>query len=170
MEYAKKYRWALTGFIILLILNIGTIATIWLIRPPREAVFFRDEPPRRVQQFLQRELELNPGQQERIRDLRIQHVRKIRPLMDQLRKRRTAYVGLLQSADSLKTEQNVDSLSAQIGQAQARIERINYEHFRQIRRQLREDQKPRFDRILEQSMRGMHQRRGPGAGNRFLGN
>ncbi|MFH5884131.1 periplasmic heavy metal sensor [Halalkalibaculum sp. DA3122] len=167
MEYAKKYRWALAGFIILLLLNIGTLATVWMIRPPQQTSILNDERPRRVQRFLERELELNQQQRTQIQQLRQQHMQRIRSVMEDVRKNRAVYFNILQTADTLEARGQIDSLARRIGHAHAELERANYDHFRKIRQILNENQRSRFDRILEQSMQGPQRRgREPRPGNR----
>lgn len=161
MEYAKKYRWALVGFIILLVVNIGTLATIWMMRPPQQLPAFAngEGQPRRVQRFLERELNLNQQQRSEIRQLRQQHLSRMRSVREEIHRSRDAYLKLLQNSDSPTNKKRVDSLATLIGRAHAQLERANYEHFTQMRALLNSDQRARFDTLLEQSLRGP-QRRG----------
>lgn len=166
MEYAKKYRWALIGFIILLVLNIATLATIWIIRPPtRLAGFGEQEQPRRVQRFLERELDLSRQQRESFRQLRENHMRETRSLVSELLDSRRAYYELLNRPDSAIGVSVKDSLVRRIGSAHARLEESTYNHFQEVRRILDEEQRRQFDSIIEQTIeRRSRNRRQPGRG------
>ncbi|MDX1637735.1 MAG: Spy/CpxP family protein refolding chaperone [Balneolaceae bacterium] len=154
MTYQHKYRWALAGFLILLLLNIGTLTTIWLIHPPQQVLGEREDRPRRVQRFLANELDLTPDQRRNMQELRRDHLEQMRPLLTALRSARRSYVAHLRIENREESPRDIDSLAKQIGDIQAEIERERYRHFRQIRTILDKDQRSRFDRLVRQSALG----------------
>lgn len=153
MEYSKKFRWAMAGLITMVILNIGTVATIWMILPPSRAVVPDDDPPRRVQRFLERELDLTRQQLDDLRELRREHFQEIRLLTNEIRQSRNAYFDLLKTADSAVDSARRDSLANQIGRHHVRLEKANYDHFMKLRGLLSNEQKVQFDRIINQTIR-----------------
>lgn len=162
----------MAGFIIMVILNIGTVATIWMILPPPRAVFSDDDPPRRVQRFLEHELDLSRQQRDDLQELRQEHFREIRLLMNEIRQSRNAYFDLLKTADSAVDSARRDSLANQIGRHHVRLEKANYDHFMKLRGLLTDEQKVQFDKIINQTirMRGRgNMGRGPGPGMRRSG-
>jgi len=166
MEYSKKYRWALIGFIIMVLLNIGTLVTIWMIQPPRlGGVVFGEEQPRRVQRFLQRELSLTPEQLDAFQRLRREHMRETQSIITGLQETRSAYFELLNRPDSAVSTTARDSLEQRIGRAHARLEASTYRHFRELRDILDEEQRQRFNRVIDQTM----QRRSRGRNRRQPG-
>jgi len=150
MELTKKYRWIWIGFIVMVLLNIGTLATIWVIHSSR---LDRDPMERRenMQRFLGRSLDLSPEQRQAFRSLRQQHFRESRQMMQHIGELRNRYFQLLTSnnpADSL----SADSIAAEIGREQARFERALYDHLANLRSQLNIDQKAKFDRLMQQML------------------
>lgn len=162
MEYSRKYRWAITGFVILLLLNIGTLTTIWLIRPPNHPPG-RGEPRFAVGRYLDRELDLTGPQKEKLEELRTRHFEKTRRIMSQIRSERGAYFRQLNRSGKPVGGVARDSLARSIGENQLRLEEAVYAHFREIEKMLNEEQRTRFDRIIEQVMQRRRERGdGPG--------
>lgn len=171
MEYIKKYKWALGGFVVMVLLNIGLLVTIWMILPPPQlpGTGIDSDARPRVQRFLQRELNLDQQQRQQMRDLRQQHLKEMQPLMQQIREHRMQALQLVSSTGQPLYHQKMDSLAAQIGRLHSEIERHNYRHFQQIRTQLNEAQQKRFDTVIKQTLtrphrmrRGSSRGRGPG--------
>lgn len=166
MDYSKKYRWALTGFIILLILNIGTLATIWLTpRPPfiMQAIGGHGGVDSggieigigrsrglsiRAGNFMATQLNLSADQAQKFEKLRREHLKKVRPLLAEIAEQRRSYFSSLGQQDSLLTPEKMDSIAQRIGRAHARIEKANYQHFIEMRDLLGEDQKEQFRKFL----------------------
>lgn len=158
MEYAQKYRWALAGMLVLLVLNIATLVTIWMIRPPLPGSGPEDDPPRRVQRFLRRELDLSADQQRTYQQLRSRHMAQTRSMVSELEESREAYFDLLHQPETPRNEAKRDSLALRIGNIHAKLEESAYNHFKEMRNMLDEEQKQKFDSVIEQSLR----RRGSG--------
>lgn len=160
MELAKKYRWVWIGFVVMVLLNIGTLTTIWVIhsnnRRDRNPIERREN----MQHFLNRSLQLSPRQRQAFHSLRQKHFRESRQLMQQIGELRNQYYQLLTS-DNTVDSLSADSIAAKIGHRQARFERALYDHLAHLRSQLDEDQKPEFDRLMRRMLDH------PRMGNRF---
>ena len=154
MNYQRKYRWALTGFIIMVILNLGTLVTIWMIKPPHR-VDFRGNRGERLHYFITRELDLTNAQKEQFRGIRQRHVRETRTILDEMHQHRRDYFQLLKDFDRRDDSIRVDSLASLIARDQARLERSIYNHFSEIRSILNEDQKAKFEQLIDRIMRRM---------------
>ncbi|MDX1617602.1 MAG: periplasmic heavy metal sensor [Balneolaceae bacterium] len=160
-ELSKKYRWALIGFIVMVLLNIGTLATIWIIRPPHRPAVGLEEQPRRVQRFLERELDLTASQREAFRLLRQEHFRETQSIVKDLAASRRAYFDLLSQPDSAVDAALRDSLLHRIGSGHAQLEASTYRHFREMRNMLDRGQRQKLDRIIEQTIQRRERMRGP---------
>lgn len=146
MDYAQKYKWAVTGFIIMVILNIIVLATIWAVRHDGHQHSRNVPVPFRMQRFMERELNFSKAQKETFRQLRKEHIRESRAIHKEIRQYRRALLGQLHSR---KTGQiRVDSLANLIGHAQARLDAAIYNHFVEVRSICDEEQKKKFDRII----------------------
>lgn len=160
MEFAKKYRWIWIGFIIMVLLNIGTLATIWAIhannRRDRDPIERRED----MQRFLGRSLDLSSEQRQKFHSLRQQHFRESRQMMQHIGELRNRYFQLL-TGDNPADSLSADSIAAQIGREQVRFERALYDHLAHLRGQLNTDQKAKFDRLMQRMLDH------PRMGNRF---
>jgi len=154
MNYQRKYKWALTGFIIMVILNLGTLVTIWVIKPPHRADLMHNR-GERMQHFITRELDLTDAQKEQFRSIRQRHIRETRSILEEMHHHRRAYFQLLKEFDRQGDSVRVDSLASLIARDQARLERSIYQHFSEIRSILNEDQKAKFEQLIDRIMRRM---------------
>lgn len=165
MRIDTKYRWALAGFALMLILNLVLIGSLWWLRPSGSAGRGIG-PQHRVQRMLNQELELSDRQQRQFRQLRQQYRQQMMVLADEMRLQRRALYGAVR--DSGVTEGAVDSLSAQLADVHRQMERVNVAHFRQLRSLLDAGQQRRFDRMLMRMVPGNgtqgRMRRGRGMG------
>jgi len=160
MELSKKYRWMKIGFIIMVVLNVGTLATIWIIRPPFP---FRHPTERRerVQHFLERELNLTDQQRQTFRELRRQHFQKNQEILNNIHQLRGRYFDLLESPDSTANQAEIDSIATQIGRLQAQMEENMFDYLQRMRKLLSNEQQKKFARVIEQALR-RRDRNGPG--------
>lgn len=140
------------GFIIMVLLNIGTLATIWIIRPlfPFRHPIERRE---RVQHFLERELNLTAQQKQTFLELRRHHFQKSQEIMNNIHQLREHYFDLLESSDSAANQVEVDSIATQIGRLQAKMEENMFDHLEKMRELLTYEQQKKFTRVIEQALR-----------------
>ena len=158
MDYKKKYRWAMAGFMVMLFLNIAIIAGIWIFRPGGEFLGRQGSPQFRMQHFIERELNLSEDQKQAFRELRRDHFMETRNINRDIRMHRRALFNTLQNetADAGK----VDSLTQALGEAQKAMENAIYDHFSELRSICDEQQKEQFDRITERVMLRLDRGRG----------
>ncbi len=160
MEYVKKYKWALGGLIVMVLLNIATLVTIWTIQPPQPFIPEEDPLQGRVQKFMERELNLSDQQVQTFRRLRMEHMQETRALNTKLHQnRRKFYEALSDSTAHSKR----DSLARIIGNCYVDIERSMHEHFAELKSVLGPEQQQKFEELTRQSLwmqRHEGQRRG----------
>ena len=145
MEYKTKYRWALAGFLVMLLLNIVVLAGIWLLRPGGGPFHREGQSQFRVQRFMERELNLSEEQKTAFRELRREHIRETRSYYRDIRMARKAIFEALRD-----NEKNgaVDSLTSEIGRKQQELERAVYDQFSELRSICNDEQKAKFDRMM----------------------
>ncbi|MDX1586155.1 MAG: periplasmic heavy metal sensor [Balneolaceae bacterium] len=149
MEYKTKYRWALTGFLVMLVLNIVVVAGIWILRPGGGPPFREGQSQFRVQRFIERELNLSEEQRNAFRELRKDHIRETRAYFRDIRQARGALFEALRNEES---DVAVDSLTAVIGRKQQELEEALYDHFSELRNICNDEQKAKFDQIISRVM------------------
>jgi protein CpxP len=132
--------------IILLVINIGTLAIMWLQRP--HPAGSKGE----IAEYLTRELNFNETQKRQFEDLRNEHHDAMETVLMKDRKMHDAYFDMLQSpGDSANISAMADSLAANRKQ----IELITFNHFKKVREICDEQQKKKFDDVINNALRMM---------------
>jgi protein CpxP len=142
----KAWKWFT---VTLAILNVALCIGIWF-RPQKSS------PPKRLErpdEFIISKLHFSDEQKSAFEELRDRHHDSIIIIQEEGRKIRTALFENLKSAD--KTEQQLDSLMAAVGDNQKQIEFVTYRHFRQVRELCNDEQKKIFDNIIQEVLRKM---------------
>jgi Spy/CpxP family protein refolding chaperone len=149
MSDSKKYKLVLSGFIIMVILNIAVLVSIWIMRPP----FFHPHPPPPpkapppVEHLFKQQLNLNKKQRKIFIRLRNRQISRSKKIIRDIQKKRGQLINLLKTnqADSSK----VDSLILLMGKDQMQLESNVFNHFKQIRALCNPQQKKVFDHIIQ---------------------
>lgn len=140
---------------ILVILNIALLINSWrkpgMMHPP-------PHPPRHAEgggpaKMIIEELKLNTDQINQFEKLKESHRASVRELNDKGREIRHAYFELLKN-DEVDQKQ-VDELSNAISANQKEIEKVTFDHFKEVRKICNADQKKRFDEIIGDILRHM---------------
>ncbi|MEO8148007.1 MAG: periplasmic heavy metal sensor [Bacteroidia bacterium] len=158
MESAKFLK---TVVIILLLINIGTLAFMWFDKPHHGP-----PPPHEggdAMEFLSRELKFSDAQQKQFEELREQHHDAVEPLQKASRKLHDQYFNMLADAntDSLTIVQVADSMIA----VQKQIELKTYYHFKSVRAICTPEQQKKFDDVIADALHQMA-RKPPGVRGR----
>jgi len=154
----NKLRFLTAAVMLLLLLNTGTLLYLFLARNKNE----RTGPPGRAASgFIIEQLHLDARQQQQFAELRDQHRAIIRRVQEEDRRLHDVYFGLLKTDNPDKAK--TDSLSSLIAAQRSLIETTNFEHFQQLRKLCRDDQKKRFDATIDEIARRIGPR-GPGPG------
>lgn len=141
----------LTGLVVvLLLINITTIASIWHM-VDFERLSLRGQHPQGPKEFIIAKLGLDEEQQKVFEVLRKEHFTEMRTLQHNIRIEKDAMHELLKD-DAPDTAQTFAHIS-RIMQQEERLERITFEHFRKVRALCNDEQKQHFDVIIDQVMR-----------------
>lgn len=144
--------------IVLLLVNISTLAYLWMGRPHRMPP---GGPPPREDAFnyLRRTLNMDEQEVRQYEQLRDQHHEAIENIQRNARQLRERMFDMLNKpdADSLAVKAISDSIAA----TQQQIELITFNHFKQVRAILHPDQQKKFDEVIQQALRMMAPPQGP---------
>jgi Spy/CpxP family protein refolding chaperone len=153
----NKLRFLTVTVILLLLLNIGTLVYLFISRQSQQG------PPGRegAADFIIEQLKLDPAQQKEFAGLRRQHQDIIRNARDEDRKLHDLYFSLLKTDAPDKA--TIDSVSLLIAEQRKQIESATFDHFQQLRKICRDDQKKLFDATIDEIARRMAPK-GPGQG------
>lgn len=133
--------------ILLVALNLATLAFMWFNRPGRE----RPGDKAQAAAFLIRELDLNPAQQYQYQKLRQEHRAKLNVLNERDRVLHKRFFDLLspETADSISMEAMATAIAAN----RKEMELVTYEHFDMIKKLLNPAQQMKFDSIFQDVLR-----------------
>jgi hypothetical protein len=149
MDIGKKYRWALTGLIIMIVLNAVTLFTIWINQSDHDRRNYRSSDHDRgsMQEYMKEKIGLNDDQAESITDMRRGHYREIRTFRDSLEKNRRVYFEFIMSEEA-DNEQKRDSLRNLLTEQYENIEGLLYNHMTEVKELLNEEQQDKFEKLM----------------------
>lgn len=154
MDYQKKYRWAVTGLLVMILLNVVTLLTIWLNKPDySEWIHNRDEDRGHngVHQFMQKELGLSSAQMDSIAALRRTHFRELRTMKRNLEQMRRNYFDMLMNPET-EFDISRDSLVQNMAGQYIAIEKSMHRHMSEMKSVLNEDQQQKFERLMKNTL------------------
>ncbi len=167
MNYFTKKRLLFWGIILLVIMNVSSLATVWYQQhrfpfPPAPD----RPPPQRTNQFLSRELGLTDAQAEEFQELQRQHFDKARRIQEAIREMKNKFFGELSTAspDTLKAKR----IALEIGEKQSELELMTFNHFLELKNKCTFEQKSRFDGLIQELIRTMGRQHKPPPGERRL--
>ncbi len=159
MNNKPNNRFWIIMVIILVIINIATVTTFWLLRENDPAI--KPGQGKGAMEFLVKELQLDSLQQEKFKDLREEHQQQMREVRTQIRDAKDAMFTLLKSPEA--TDTIVEKASLVSAALEAKIDMITFRHFKKIRAICDSSQQIKFDAIINQVVKMIAP--GPG-GNR----
>ncbi|GAB4093440.1 hypothetical protein [Flaviaesturariibacter terrae] len=140
----RKPNWVAIAITVLLLLNIGLMATIWLQKEKSRDADTTEGPQRGGPgALLVRELGFDSLQRLRFDSLRNDHHSRVEGYRNQMRDLKERFF-----AGIRRNEPASDSIAAAIGSLQGQIDRSTYDHFRLVRALCNDSQKEKFDRII----------------------
>jgi hypothetical protein len=89
-------------------------------------------------------------QQAEYKQLKDEHMKKIKPLFDSVRAAKLAFFGLMK--DSTVSDSMLKTYSHRIYERQAIADSTTFSHFRKVRGLFTTEQQPRFDAFLQKMM------------------
>lgn len=134
MDVFSKNRLTVWGMAVLVLLNMLLLGTLWwgLIRriPEHRPQGDGQGRHRAMTQFLQRELDLNAQQREQLQSLFEEHVGQMSLVMRDMHAYRQDMHRALFAEDANSTQ--LTELSEKIGQKQAEVERLRFQHYKDM--------------------------------------
>jgi Spy/CpxP family protein refolding chaperone len=152
----NKLRFLWATIILLLLLNLGTLAWLFYSHNKQEG----RRPPGGAADFIVEQLQLDQQQQEQFFELRKQHRATIRQAQEEDKNLHDTYFGLLKTDNPDK--KLVDSVAVLLAAQRSRMEAANFDHFAQLRKICRDGkQKQLFDETIDDIARNITAPRGP---------
>ena len=135
-----------TVIVVLLIINIGTLAFMWKKMPGHGM----PPPPQEIGRYLMHELKFTDEQVKQYEQLREEHRNSIDHLRRQSRNLHDAFFDLLSASpvDSSKVNELADSIVS----LQKQIEISTYYHFQKVRTLCTPEQQQQFDKVIKDAL------------------
>lgn len=150
MKYFSNNRWLTIISIVLLVANVVTLTLLWTgekrHREDRAAIL--PPPGGQVFEFITKELQLTPQQQDAYKILREEHQAAQRVLQDSIRKSKDAFFDLL--PDSSLTDAVLKAQSDKGLAFQQQLELLTFRHFQKLRAICTAGQQQKFDAIIKE--------------------
>lgn len=147
----KNFKFLIIIVILLVIINCVLLGSLWFTKykmagPPIG-------PPERANDYLIRELKMTPAQVKQYDAMRKQHFETTRKLNDQNRLLRDEFFKNIQTPVLNKVA--VDSLQKKISTNIITLDTTTLHHFRKLRTILTNEQKTKFDKIIQNALHMM---------------
>jgi hypothetical protein len=146
---------------VLLLINIATLGFIWYttikikteqeMRPPR---------PDNKGSFLADELGFTGEQLNKFDTLRKEHHQRVQKIIREAKELKDQLFDCIKTEDDAKAKEFAGKLS----ENNKAMELLTYEHFKEVRKICKEEQKVKFDRILIELVRGLEAQSPPPMG------
>jgi len=143
----NKFRFLAISVVLLLLLNIGTLAYLFRTHKGAEP----GQQGRAVADFIIQQLQLDAAQQEKFAELRDRHQGVLQSAHKEDRRLHDMYFNLLKTDNP--DRKKADSISTLIADQRSLIEMATFIHFQELRKLCRDDQKKRFDATIDEIAR-----------------
>ena len=147
----KQTKWLVGLVALLMIANIGLVATIWL---KKDEAF--KAPHGDARNYLVKTLELNEEQVKAFDSLREKHFERINNKRRMIAFLKDRLFGMLSENQNSQTKNELmTSLFQKLSELQEDIDKDTFEHFSQLRQLLNDKQKQKFDTTIQQLLRNL---------------
>lgn len=160
----KRETLLTASVVMLLLLNLGTLGFLFLSgRGAEGAHGMREQGPGKPDQLIVEGLKLDDAQIAKFGELKREHHEAIMALDEKDQALHDTYFSLLKTdaPDSGK----IANTESEMGQIDAEKNKVTFDHFRKLRNMLRDEQKQKFDQLINDMTHALHQRgphdRGP---------
>ncbi|MBL3656450.1 periplasmic heavy metal sensor [Fulvivirga sediminis] len=149
----KKNNWKkmnknrlLTGLVIVLaIMNVVLLSFLWFSRSDKKTNKRWNNQSKRVESFFDRKLNLTESQSLAFEKERKDHFKTTLPLVKEIQADKRKMVTMLgQGVDSL----HIEAVLQSINEKNNNLERLNFWHIKTLREICTDEQKPKFDKII----------------------
>ncbi len=155
MDIFKQKQYSTIAIVILIVMNLGLTALLWLGRPQNQPWPAERRSPRKdknkIGQLLKQELNFDDSQVKQYLDLQYQHRQSMIKLDTEIRemKHQMFDAVLLDRQEQMFP----DSLLIIIQEKQAQIERLTYQHFMDLKELCRTDQQDQLRFLMHEYLR-----------------
>ena len=148
MNYFSTRRVTTWTIILLILLNLATLAMLWMSHFKQPAAPLPQQGARNTKQFLQHELGLTDDQARQFEELRQQHFQQSKVFVDAIQQlKRELLDEVFASTPNLETMQNI---AEEIGTNQAELETLRYHHFLELKALCQPDQVKKFRALFHE--------------------
>lgn len=163
MNYFARNKWAAIIILLLVALNIATLTSFFLLRDRQPGG--RRGNPSGAMEFLVKELGLDSVQKQKLMVFKQDHRQKMEEVKRKNKEVKEALFDLLKNTDTPDSVVEKAANASVVYDVQAEI--ITFKHFQQIRNLCTEEQKKKFDAVIQQVLRMLASQpggppRGPG--------
>lgn len=141
-------RILIISVVLLLIANIALVAIMVMGKQGRHEK--RQGSKGGPLEMMSKELGMSEQQKKDYEQLKEEHFKALRPLLDSIRSAKTAFFNL--AKDSTGNDSIVDSYSKRIGERQSMADKLTLAHFRKVRSLFSPEQQPKFDEFIKKMM------------------
>lgn len=149
MSYFNRNKWWALAFVLLVTLNVATLATFWLVREKNAPQQMGSRAG--VTDFLVKELGLDSAQKQKLIQLREEHQQKIMEIRKGNREAKDALFDLLRQPDA--ADSAVEKAARNAAAFDAQVDLLTFRHFQQVRGLCTETQKKKFDQVIQNVLR-----------------
>ena len=149
MSYFSRNKWWALAFMLLIALNVATLATFWLVREKNAPS--RSGSRAGVTDFLVKELGLDSAQKRKLVLLREEHQQKIMGIRKGNREAKDALFNLLRQPDA--PDSTVENAAKNAAAFNVQVDLLTFRHFQQVRGLCTETQKKKFDQVIQEVLR-----------------
>ena len=156
MNYLTRSKWSGLAFVVLILMNITTLAALWWMsnakadsKPPQGGAI----------SYLIKELQLDSMQQIKITALRDEHRMQAQSLRRRNREAKDAFFDLMQQEGI--SEAIINEAATNAVRYDAELAKVTFDHFKKIRAICTPTQQKKFDEIIHEVLRMQAGPQGP---------
>lgn len=168
MNYFDKNKILTVAVVLLLIINIGILAFLWIDRvpkspeklPPVDRLHAPDgrplvRPPGNPgpKEFLMRELNFNEQQRKEYEKLVDEHKNDMKNIRDKIRNNKEKLWDLFLKHDV--DSNDAEAIATEIGAGQKETEMVTFRHFQKVKDLCNDEQKEKFDKVIGDALKMM---------------
>ncbi len=101
-------------------------------------------------EMMVKELGMTEQQQQDYKQMKEEHMKSVKPLFDSVRAAKSAFFAL--TKDSTATDSLINLRSLRVGENQAALDKVTFQHFRKVRKLFTAEQQPKFDSFMQKMM------------------
>jgi Spy/CpxP family protein refolding chaperone len=151
MSYFNRNKWWAIAFLLLIVMNVATLTTLWLLKDARAP--HRMAPGQGVADFLVKELGLDSVQKQKLLILRAENDEKVMEMRGRTRDAKDALFSLLQKQDVPDSVIEKAAYASVYNDQQ--LDLLTFRHFQKIRDLCTPEQKLKFNEIVKEVIRSM---------------